>query len=276
MSDHQNQEIAVRAAADLARQGTFETREIAGDHFALVHQDLSFQKLDTFQEKPRQLKQAVVVDTVDSFNDYLARFADPEQAVIFASAADRRLTAVLDYHKPKNEPSWGHHRCLYDLPYSEQWRRWIANSGKAMTQAIFAQFLEENAEDIAAPSAADVIMVAKTLQAKKTTGFSSATRLSDGNVELTFIEETQSSVGGGKIKVPVTEEFTLGIPVYTDGVAYKIKAKLRWRIGEDKALFLFYNLLRTEYILDDAFRQVVEAVKSSVAEGCLFFGKPSA
>ena len=162
-------------------------------------------------------------------------------------------------------------RQIYACPLSPEWQTWRAESGQQMNQEAFAQFIEDNLPDIAIPTAAEMLEISRSLEAKKKVNFASGIRLSNGQNELTYEEEITGTAQKGKLKVP--EEFQIGIPVLEGGQRYAVNARLRYRIGDGGKLTMWYELIRPHKILDDA----VHAVRLEIEQGTempVFNGKP--
>lgn len=158
------------------------------------------------------------------------------------------FTAV--FNDTAEYPGWGDHRATYVPPLSTEWNTWLGASGRQMAQADFAQFIETNLPDIAEPAGADVLQVARTLEAKKKVNFASSVRLSDGSVQFLYEEDVQGSAQKGALKVP--EAFVLAIPVFENGELWRVTANLRYRIGEGGKLAIWYELLRPHKVLEGA------------------------
>src|SRR3990172_7311494 len=68
------------------------------------------------------------------------------------------LVAVLDHHDFKGGgPGWGQHRATLNLTQSPEWKTWLGKNQCAMSQRDFAQFIEDNSEDIMVPSGAELL-----------------------------------------------------------------------------------------------------------------------
>jgi hypothetical protein len=100
-----------------------------------------------------------------------------------------------------------------------------------MSQAQFAEHLEDMAHTIVEPSAADLLEVAKTFQAKRNVDFSQAVRLDSGDVELSYAETTTAKVGTkGHIEVPSV--FTLALNAIRDAVVDSFRAVPLWQFRQ--------------------------------------------
>ena len=216
------------------------------------------------------IRQAVKLDDEASFAAYINAFKTPRSR-LFVSVAQHSMIALLDYHAAAEadepgKPDYLDHRAGYEMPVSEEWRRWNAIDGKPMAQMAFAEFLEENLADIVEPAGASVLEVALQLQSKKKVQFDTGVRLQDGTTQLTYREELESS-GKGNLKVPA--DFTIAIPVFFGGDRYKIKAFLRYRIDEGKLAF-HVVLHRKQFMVQDAVQLAAAAIGEATGLSPLF------
>lgn len=227
--------------------------------YAVVPKDAAVENLERLLPAPVRARAEIDAKSAETLSAYIVRFKTDATA-IFADQAAFKIVGIIDYHSP-DRPAFREHRVSYAAPRSLEWTTWRTSSSKKMSQADFAQFIEDNVVDIRSPAGADVLEVARGLKAKKAVSFASAIRLSDGSQEFTYNETVQGAISRGKLKVP--EEFTLGIPVFFGGELYEVKARLRYRIDGGQ-LWLWYELYRPEHIEKDAFEAVCEQVNKAV------------
>lgn len=195
-------------------------------------------------------------------------------AVLNDHAASEHLSASEDYagRLSTGAPGWRDHRIEYRCPLSVEWQTWKSSNKKAMTQADFAQFIEDNAPDIRDPGAGPMIEIARSIEAKKDVRFASAIRLSDGSTQFTYEEEVQGSAAKGQMAIP--EIFTLGIAVFDGGDGYEVTARLRYRIDHG-TLKLWYDLLRPHKILEDAAQGVWNQIELESDVSIIFAAAPA-
>ncbi|QTP60897.1 DUF2303 family protein [Billgrantia antri] len=228
-------------------------------HAVLVPEGYSLEDLERFHDQPRRTRQQVAIHNATDFGLYVNRFKDSE-TTIYADLEHTRFTAVLD-HPGAGDPAWGQHRATYACPHSRSWKTWTAADGKAMRQADFAKFIEDNLPDVQQPSGSDILTISRTLEAKKKVDFQSGVRLDNGEVQITFNEEIKGTAGKGTIEIP--ETFELGIPVFEGGDHYALTARLRYRIN-DGQLVMWFDLLRPERLLEDAFANTLEQIRRDI------------
>jgi uncharacterized protein YfdQ (DUF2303 family) len=177
-----------------------------------------------------------------------------------------KILAVLDYHSA-DKAQWANHRAALELRPTPEWARWIKHSNSEKTQREFAEYLEENASDIVvpptdpkAPNSTQMLDVALTLQARTDVQFSSATRLSNGQTQLTYNEQIQAGAGAdGRMTIP--EVFYLSVAPFVGTPRYLVKARLKYRLGGGKLAFR-YEIERPHKIVEDAFRDIRQTVET--------------
>lgn len=218
---------------------------------------------------PIRKRGTISVFDAASFNQVIRDNADAGNISIYLDRNPDRpaVIAILNGHGTSG-PGWGDLRAEIEFRPTPQWAKWKAIDGKLLPQASFAEFVEDNLEDIADPSGASMLEIVTYLQATRTVNFKSGIRLSSGAVQFQNLEDVQASVGAGAVAVP--ETFTLGIsPIY--GIPpYRIPVRFRWRIQEGK-LSLGVKLQRTEdmmtRIIDDVVTKIERGANVSVLEG---------
>lgn len=223
---------------------------------------LESQIFHAHRPRPTRIEGATIVATVPSFIDYVRRFRT-QGTVIEADLNNRTFVAKLDYHENATLPSWNKHSVKLALALSRQLAAWKANDGKPMNQVEFAEFLEDHADDVEA--SADLVEVARNLQATKNVVVKSSNNLANGSVVLNWSEEVNGTVNNGRTVIPQT--FELKLPLFRYDEATKIVARFRYRLG-DGQLRLFYNLHKLDDMLEaraqDAMRQIEESTFAKV------------
>jgi uncharacterized protein YfdQ (DUF2303 family) len=207
---------------------------------------------DAYRELPGRKRGTVTVRDVASFAHYFERHADADTEA-YADLDNATFTAVLDAHKT-DAARWEQHRLVLALQTTLPWRTWLANDRRWLSQQEFAEFLEDNCRDLAPGgpvSAADLLEVAQSFQAKTSVRFSKGTRLATGQTQLTYVEDVTASAGQrGEIVIP--SEFALAIVPYEDCPPALVPARFRYRLANGD--------LRLGYFLADPARIAREAV----------------
>lgn len=244
--------------------GTANAKKADGD-YAVLPEGHTLQDLEEYQERPRRIEHAISVSTARSFIKYVTDFST-DYSVVFAYLKQQQFKAVLDYHHPVNGAGWCDHTVTYSCPIDIRWKTWTGQNGNPLKQVDFARFIEDNQIDIVKPLGADILAIAKELQAKKAIEFKSGQNLSNGDIQFTYNETTNGAAG----QLAIPETFTLGIPVYEEGDKYEVTARLRYRIS-DGGLVLWYDLLRPDRMEEDAFKAVETEINKGLADKVTFF-----
>jgi uncharacterized protein YfdQ (DUF2303 family) len=208
--------------------------------------------------KPKYIKQTVTIETADSLVDYVNRFRGVD-TLLFAEIASNRIVALIDYHPAaddadKDVAAHVAHRAKLELPFSEEWQLWNRISGKLMTQLEFARFLEENATDVRAPDAGELLDACRDLQVRRKVNFIKAVRTASDNENFEYSDETNATSKRGDLELPT--KFRLGLPVYFGDREREVYAFLRWRM-DDGALTLGIQLHRVEHVRQSVFKEIV-------------------
>ena len=169
------------------------------------------------------------------------------------------LRAILDYHEAPAAPRWGDHAAAFTFRQTEAWKRWVGANGKRMNQTEFAAFLEDNLVDIAVPAGAVLLEMAKNFEVKKNAAFSSVVRLDNGEVQFKYLEDVQGTSRNGEMTVPTM--FVLALAPYEGVEPYRVDARFRYRMTDGK-LAVWFDLLRLEDYLRDAYARITEFVKA--------------
>ncbi|MCL5742987.1 MAG: YfdQ family protein, partial [Acidobacteria bacterium] len=141
-----------------------------------------------------------------------------------------------------------------------EWDTWFAKNQKAFGQVEFAEFLEDNLIDVAEPTGADLLEITRTLEAKKDVAYSSAIKLNNGSVRINYDEVIKGTANtqAGVIEIP--EQFTLQIQVIRGGSQFRFPARFKYRL-KDRALLLWYEIVRPHKILEQALDETVAAIR---------------
>lgn len=238
-----------------------------GHEFVLLPTGTKLQSLEQLQDAPNRARGTVNLRDMASFVAYVRERtgqAGAEQGAntlrIYGQLGPKPgFRAVFNDHG-KLRAGWRDDVAVFDCPLSDEWTRWTSKNGVKMDQETFATWIEDNLPDIAEPAAADMLEIARSLEAKKKVNFASGLRLSNGEHQITYEEQIDGTAAKGRLHVP--EVFALGVPVFEGGDRYRVEARLRYRIGDGGKLSMWYDLLRPHKIVEDAARfqwQYIEA-----------------
>lgn len=197
---------------------------------------------------------------------------------IYAMPSPASFTTILNDHAADKA---GHRdfRAQFLLAHSDEWTAWISKNGAAKKftgTESFAQFLEENAADIIEPDPAKFLDLANNFHVNERVHYSKSQRLENGEVQFTFnkiVDGATTGGQGGAIKMPT--KFKISIPVFK-GIGqpkYEIEAHFRFRVGSGGTLDIWYDLIRSNKVVELAFKTIWDSVATQTKVPVLF-GKP--
>lgn len=218
----------------------------------------------------------------ESFVEYVKRHGSLTDCTIWCNAnyveGKIALQAIInDNGADPTSAAWRDHKAFFTPEFSEEWRRWTGQNKKQMTQTDFATFLEDNLKDVASvdgsglPSGSAMLEMAIAFEATQDMRFKSAIRLQNGGVNLSFVQDDDAQT---LQKMAVFERFAIGIPVFWNGDPYQVDARLRYRVRDGKLVF-WYELVRTDKILEAAAQTVISVIREKTGNP-FFFGDPFA
>ncbi|AYN58124.1 hypothetical protein PBI_JUDY_54 [Arthrobacter phage Judy] len=251
--------------AELAQQAHVPAELEPGKIYLIADQDGGVQRIDTdnYAAHPRTKTGSKTVADFGSFQQYLDKHGLQGETEITASVTQGTFHAVCDAGDD-TRPGWGQHTVTLKLAKSPEWQRWASRSGQLSSQADFAEFIEDNAKDIVEPSSAEILEIAQSLQVKRGVEFESGTRLSDGNVQFGYRENTTATAGNvGQLQIP--ERITLALRPFNGGDPYRVTALFRYRL-QGSQLSLGFKLQEPEKVIENAFDEVAEQVREYAAQ----------
>lgn len=262
MDDNKTNAAAIIAIAREAEANKKPDRQKIGDLEVLVMTNGMVIPLEKYADAPRRKRASVALHEAASFIDYVNRHKLADMTHVFGSANEQGggFTAIIDYHEAERDgqtlTGWGEHTCTLSLETTPEWKRWIGNNGKLLTQEQFAEFIEENQTDIVSPYAGDVIDVVQLLQGKKTVNFRAGKNLKNGSIQLEYVEaiEVNGTASRRDDVLSVPDKIRLGIIPFVGAFGVEIEARVRFRIGDGGKLSFAYVLNQPWKVIDSAFK----------------------
>jgi uncharacterized protein YfdQ (DUF2303 family) len=227
-------------------------------HYALSHPSGVIMKeisLEDGLDRPVRPRGIVEVFDAASFSAILDANQESGDITVYVNrdAAAPSIVAILNGNGPSG-PGWGDFRAQIAFRATPQWKKWKAIDGTMMQQAQFAEFIEDNLEDVVDPAGATMLEIATYLQTTRTTHFKSGLRLSSGAVEFRHEQSDDAKVGAGKVEVPETIILALA-PVF--GLPpYRIPARFRYRLTDGR-LTLGIKLQRIDDLMATIVNEMV-------------------
>ena len=252
--------------ATLAGQALGAESLAVGEVYLVADEDGGTRVIDTdgYAPNPRHKEAKRSVTDAASFVAYVNRHAD-DHTEVYAHTNSSTVIAVIDSHdEATGDPGWQKHRVSLDLEHSKQWLAWKNADGKLLPQDEFADFIDDQWNDVIDPEPARMIDIARTFQAHTKVNFESAIRDTSGDVKLSFIEDTTAKAGQkGDIEIPA--RIQLALRPYIGGPIYSIWANFRYRL-RGGSVSLGFKLERPELILEAAFADIVTEIRDGKTE----------
>ena len=227
---------------------------------------------------PRRKEGRVTLTDAESFIDYISRHKIPDSTTVYCQVdykkGDVNLCAVLNDHLGQHDgQQWRDHLAIFSPVESVEWQRWTGSDTKQFNQVEFALFLEENLRDIATvegmPTGQQLLEMALSFEANQDMRFKSAMRLQNGGVQMSFVQDDDSQT---LAKMQMFDKIALGIPLFWNGAAYRLDARLRYRVRDGKLIF-WYELIRPDKVIEDAVKVLIEHIKEKT-QVFFYFGDP--
>lgn len=228
-----------------------------------VHGDWKIRGLEQYEDTPRGLRGSVRLDNAASFLDFVRRYTGERSVAVYADRGNLRWVAVFD-HLTEDAAGWCAFRATLPFLLDSRFTPWQGNAGKWISQAEFADFLEDNARCIVHPTAAELIDIVSDLKAVKTVDFQSTRTLRNDSMVMAWGEQLKESR-----EVPLS--FMLQLPVFdSSDKAYEVKCRLRYRITDQKQLQWSFRIDQMDEMMRTAWKAECEEL-ASLPEGVPFF-----
>lgn len=198
-------------------------------------------------DRPLRISDSRAVAEVQSFKDEITRKPLLEHSTLWASESKALITAVYDEHT-NDRPGYREDRLQLQLRADEEWQTWHKISGKFMSQEEFGDVIEELLHTVVRPDQADLMEVIESVRVSSGTTFESGVRRSDGQIQLSYREESTTRAGqAGDLEVPQT--ITVAIKPW-EGITqrYQVEAWFRTRV-QNGSLSLAIKLKPTRPVL---------------------------
>lgn len=214
----------------------------------------------------------VQLTAADSFIHYVNLHKRPDSLIYANGDNSAKFVAVLNEHNAYSDEAYivakgdaagengifAQHRdfrATLTLEWSQEWKTWKGSNRKPATQLDFANFIEENLDDLIEPTGSEMLTTVLEFQAAKDGRFNSKANLQNGSVEFVYVDQvTQES---GKLTMPTT--ITINIPVIKHSAPRPITARLKYRVKESQ-LHIWYEIIRAYRVEDDAIQAVADTI----------------
>jgi uncharacterized protein YfdQ (DUF2303 family) len=155
-------------------------------------------------------------------------------------------------------PDFRTHRCVLGLTKTEEYAAWDGADGKEMVQETFAQFIEDHMTDIAFPTGADMLELAKRIELTAGVQFTGKVEL--GSDARTLMYEEEVGARAGSLTIP--EKFRLMIVPFYGMPAMELECRFRYVLRKPNVALSFKILRKKAFIV-----KMNQGAADMIAEG---------
>ena len=274
-----------------------ETVELPDGKFAVVlprGKEIKSVKgfIDEYKSAPDRHFGTSTHETPASLIEHVNAFKT-ESSVLFANMSRKEpaIQAVYNYRTPA-APSKGDWMARMNFTLSDQWKEWTKQDGQMLGQDEFAEFIEAHADDVVSPPESADESFAGTRQLAIMLGLKIATQFEvinlsrgleinsefkaknivnpgSGERQIQFTS-SHSDVGGQKLTIPGL--FLIAIPVFQNGMLFRMPVRLKYRI-KDETIKWGFNIYQPEKNFDAAYTDECGKIADNTGLP-IFFGRP--
>lgn len=247
--------------------------------FAVVPSGYEIKEIERILDDPARKRAAVTLLDAASYILYTKEHgSSPATCRHYANvdyeASHCTIVGIINDHGAgEQEPHWRDHTATFAPKLSIEWQRWTKNDGasKAMPQAKFAAFIEDNIGDInGTPNGTDMLGMALNFEQTSEKRFKRRIDLGTGGVQLEYVDKADDATSA---KIKMFERFNIAIPVFQgSNVAYQVECRLKFRQNAD-ALNFWYELIRPDRVFRQAVTDEIGAIKEQTGF-MLLYGTP--
>lgn len=262
-----------RSSQNTAPRLMIEAAYTAPDGSVYVHQDL-VKAVEPWAVEMHiaPVRAAERFGDVPSWAEYVTRFSAPTPYLPLLTWSETGLRAVLDYHASDASTGRCQWTAVHPFQRSDQWAAWARLAdGQPRTQKQAIESLEDLAEDIKEPTAADLVGILRKLRAS--VNASAETELQpDGSTSVSFKKD--SKVQSGAVSLPA--QIAIQIPVLKghtesqDGkimpVLYRLSVRVRPSIDDAARLTLRFSMPTAERVMEAVYLDRVEAARLALGK----------
>lgn len=224
------------------------------------------------KEPPAYPVASVSLDSAESLCEFADDYSGALSSVVFGSLSETRFTFISDYHSDEKTAGRCEFWASYTLKKSQQWETWLqVGKGTLFGQLEFLRFIEENQDDVVAPSKAELLEMLKDFHAVRTMSVNKTVRAQFGVERFEFRDETKT----GAVELPT--KVSILVPVYEDSEPVLVDLFLRWKIVDNEKLMLGLKIKNADLIERDAFNAIAKRVVDGLPVAVSYYsGSPGA
>lgn len=235
--------------------------EDGGKPFLVIPSTHKVEDLEKLLTGPIAKRGNATFTRLSSFSDYVNQHKSESTRIFFDG---RQFKAVLDHHGVI--PGWRQHVAKYWLVHSPQWSVWLGNNKKAFEQSSFAEFIDENRQDVSKPTGGELLDIVRELESVKDVTFKGALK-QDNSLQRVEYEENTITRTKGNIELPT--EIMLLLPVFEGGQPMNFICRLKAVLSGGK-LYLQYEIRNLAVRMNEITAALVAEVEDKTEIGPLY------
>ncbi len=239
-----------------------------GKPFVVIPEKCKLEDLERLLPGPTRKTGAPVFTRAASFCEYVNEQKEPETRLYITGPTV--LVAVINHHGP-DDAGWGDHRATFHLTRTREWTVWTNLNGKAMDQRSFAQFIDDNSEDVSSPTGTNLLELIRTIKTSQRLELSGEVNEENQQTGSVFKVFGQTKAGA-KEEVELPSEFTIDLCPYEGSDSLIVRARLRLEINNGR-MTLRYELVKIDKIEREALESIVKGVEAET-ELTGWYGQP--
>lgn len=216
---------------------------------------------------PLHMTGAVSLHTSQALVDFVKTYKGTRDVAIYLDATQNKATAVFGHHGA-DKAGWCGFKAELLFTLDPRFKRWLDLNNKWLDQQAFAEFLEDNGNNIAEPDASTLIDIISDLKVNKTVNVQSTRVLRNGDIRLQW-DETSAETK------TVPSEFKLTLPVYArQKTLFGVTARLRYRFADRQLKWLFI-INEMESLLLEAWQRETLLIRDAESICPIWDGSPA-
>ena len=225
--------------------------------------------VESFLQLPTRKRGFPTFTRAQSFTEYVNEQKTADSRLYVTGPT--QLQAILNHHGA-DKPGWKDHVAMFNLTQTPEWVLWKSKNMQAMSQRDFAQFIEDNRDDIAKPTGAELLDMIRTVRASQNLEITGEIDEKGDTKAQGFVVAMKTKTGT-KQELELPSEFELRIAPYEGDASIIVKARLRLELCAPR-LTLRYELVRVQQTERESLENIVASVADEI-EMEAWYGSPS-
>lgn len=205
---------------------------------------------------PRRLRGCQELEEPDSFCEFVEQFRNA--AMRLYGDPDKYFFTAIFNDQDLDSPAWRDHKAVLQLKFSPEWNEWMAASNEYLSQQALADFFDDHMDQIASPSASDLLSDIRSLKITNNTKYTSVQH-EGGDIVFEVVQETAATTNTSRGKVPA--QLVLFIAPFRTGKPIQMTVNLSYRFSNGQLSFKLKPVTAEQHI-----QHVFHDVRTTISE----------